>query len=448
MISVVCVYNNEKILRDGLLKGLKNQTVEFELITLENTDNKYKSAAEALNCGGTRAKGDYIMFVHQDMWLASDSWLEDAEETLKSIPDLGVAGVAGMSENGRKRRERVRFSIDIYEEGCWEESGRITEPEEVQTLDECLLIVPRSAFGDLQFDEKVFDGWDCYGTDYCLSVRQLGLRAYVIPGRCSHSCLRAHYYLWEFKGLLEFQERLYRKHKSDHRYIYTWMGDISWLRLRLRSIMGLIAPLYEKLFLYMSIHMRRELSGCETVLDLGCGPHSPIHRCNIPFSVGVELFEPSLVESKRKGIHSQYLRADIRQIEFRPKSFDAVIAVEVLEHLTKQEGTELLIKMERWARKKIIITTPNEYLWQGTYENNPLQEHKSGWDVKELSGLGFKVRGMAGWRRLRGHKASVKYKPPFLWARISDLTQKITYHYPKLAFQLLAIKRIDHDGNI
>ncbi|MBT9147284.1 MAG: hypothetical protein DDT32_01038 [Syntrophomonadaceae bacterium] len=45
MISVVCVYNNEDILNDWLLKSLKHQTVEFELITIDNTRNTFKSAA-------------------------------------------------------------------------------------------------------------------------------------------------------------------------------------------------------------------------------------------------------------------------------------------------------------------------------------------------------------------------------------------------------------------
>lgn len=78
MISVVCVYNNEKTLKSVLLESLERQTVEYELITLDNRDGRFKSAAEALNYGGAKAKGDYIMFVHQDMWLGTDSWLEDA----------------------------------------------------------------------------------------------------------------------------------------------------------------------------------------------------------------------------------------------------------------------------------------------------------------------------------------------------------------------------------
>lgn len=443
MISLVCVYNNQKTLRNVLLKSLANQIVEFELITLDNTDNRYKSAAEAFNYGGSKAKGKYIMFVHQDMWLGSDSWLEEAERVLASIPDLGIAGVAGQSENGKNWVERCRWSIEEFGDP-WGGRKPVQKPEEVQTLDECLSIVPRSVFDKLEFDEKVFNGWDCYGADYCLSVRQLGLRAYVIPGFCYHSCLRAGYHTWEFKDLLKFHKRLYIKHRKNYKHIYTWTGEVSWLNLRLRELMQILGPVYLRLFPSLNIILKRELSGCDTVLDLGCGHFSPIYRSDIPFSVGVEVFEPYLQESKRKGIHSQYIKADIRILEFKPKSFDAVVAIDLLEHLTKQEGAKLINKMEKWARKKVVIFTTNEYLWQNGYDYNPLQEHKSGWSAEELRKLEFKVCGINGWKRLRGDKASIKYEPAFLWGRISDLTQKITYRCPKLAFQLFAIKKIDH----
>lgn len=41
-----------------------------------------------------------------------------------------------------------------------------------------------------------------------------------------------------------------------------------------------------------------ELSKCDSILDLGCGPLHNIHLSNIPFSVGVELFDPYRQESK------------------------------------------------------------------------------------------------------------------------------------------------------
>jgi len=86
---------------------------------------------------------------------------------------------------------------------------------------------------------------------------------------------------------------------------------------------------------------------------------------------------------------------------------------------------------------------PNGFIWQAGYDDNSLQEHKSGWCAEELEKLGFKVYGMNGWKKLRGYKASLKYKPTLLWLIISNLTQKITYRNPKLAFQLFTIKQIN-----
>ncbi len=444
MISVVCVYNDEETLKRALLGSLRHQTAEFQQVLLDNRDGRFRSAAEALNYGARQAKGDYIMFVHQDVWLASKSWLEDVESILNAIPDLGVAGVAGVSENGRNWEERVRLSIEVLDAAYG--IDQITSPEEVQTLDECLLIVPRRVFDRLQFDEETFDGWDSYGADYCLSVKRLGLRAYVIPATCGHSCARrAGYQLWEYKNLLKYQKRLYEKHHKHYGRISTWMEELSWLHLKLREIMAVLGPFYLSLFPPLDRLLQKELSGCERVLDLGCGHHSPLGSCRIPYSVGVELFEPSLQESRRKRIHTEYVKADIRAVVFKPKSFDAVIAVEVLEHLTREEGVELLGKMAGWAKKKVIITTPNGYMWQGTCDSNPLQEHRSGWTAKGLRQLGFRVRGLAGWKGLRGCYASIKYKPAFLWARVSDITQKVTWYWAEQAFQLLAVRDVSNE---
>lgn len=51
MISLVCCYNNLQQYKD-MQKSLENQTVEYELIGIDNREGKYKSAASALNVGG------------------------------------------------------------------------------------------------------------------------------------------------------------------------------------------------------------------------------------------------------------------------------------------------------------------------------------------------------------------------------------------------------------
>jgi hypothetical protein len=231
--------------------------------------------------------------------------------------------------------------------------------------------------------------------------------------------------------------------KRNHNGIYKTSRDVSWRRLTLLSIHNLVSPLYRRLFPKLIKYLRRELADCDTVLDLGCGCDSPIQYCNTTLSsVGVELFEPYLRESSRKHIHSQYLQADVMKLEFKPKSFDAVVALELLEHLSKEEGYELISKMGKWAKRKVVLTTPNGYLPQDIYDNNLLQLHRTGWTAQELRKLGFQVRGTSGWKALRGERGSLKYRPLFICSIISDLSQKMTYRCPRLAFQLFAIKRI------
>jgi len=348
VISIVVVYNDRRAFNEILLKSLRKQTSKYELIAVENTERKFESAAEALNYGGSQANGEYIAFVHQDVELDSASWLQRVERILDGIRDLGIAGVAGMSEKGESDRERGRGCISDCGE-IWQWSNPVQYPEEVQTLDECLLIVPRSVFSKMRFDEKTFDGWHCHGADYCLRIRQMGLKAYVIPAFVYHRSLRLN-----IKGLLEYQERLFSKHRGSYKRIFTTCGEISWPRLKLRILTKSFEPLYKKLFPTWICCLRKELAGSRTVLDLGCGYDSPLRHCNVPFLVGVELFDQYLRESKMKNIHNQYIKADVREIELKPRSFDAVVALEVIEHLTKREGYELIEKAEKWARKVII----------------------------------------------------------------------------------------------
>lgn len=224
MISIVCVYNNEKILNDNLLKSLKGQTSEYELILIDNTQSKYTSAAKALNWGGEKAKGDYIMFVHQDVDLYDDKWLAIAENILSSIPNLGIAGVAGMSDKGNTNKERGR---NIIKHGnpatIWSWGNAIQKPEIVQTLDECLIIIPKVVFNKLKFDENVCDGWHLYVVDYCLSCSEIGLKAYAIPMFIYHRSAGSSFSTQYYSTL----KKVLKKHRKHYKKIYTTMGDWS-----------------------------------------------------------------------------------------------------------------------------------------------------------------------------------------------------------------------------
>lgn len=207
-----------------------------------------------------------------------------------------------------------------------------------------------------------------------------------------------------------------------------------------------------KIFHTLDFCLQRELRDCKTVLDLGCGPSSPLQYCkNLDHSVGVEAFPPYLEESKRKNIHSEYLDKKIEELDFPENSFDAVILIEVLEHLPEDVGLKILEKAEKWAKKKIIISSPNGFISQKEVDNNPLQKHLSGWNVRKMRGLGFDVHGLAGLKSLRQEvqndtmgddlTTSIKLRPRIIWFIIATLSQIFVYHFPKLAFELFSVRR-------
>jgi ubiquinone/menaquinone biosynthesis C-methylase UbiE len=219
---------------------------------------------------------------------------------------------------------------------------------------------------------------------------------------------------------------------------------------------NLISKLYHNpavsfLFPTVVFCLKRELFDCETVLDLGCGPSSPLQFCkNIKYSVGVEIFDQYLKQSKAKKIHKKYLKKNILELDFGKNSFDAVIMIEVLEHLPASLGRKIIKKAEKWAKKKIIITSPNGFINQKAVDNNPWQKHLSGWDYKKMRSMGFKCRGLAGLKILRQEvendtmgddlTSSIRLRPRAFWFVIASLSQAIVYRFPSLAFELFSLK--------
>lgn len=215
MFSVICVYNNKKNFENQLLNSLKKQTVPYELIALNNSQNRlFPSAASALNQAAKKAKNKYLLFIHQDIVLNDKNWLKKAEKILDNLPDLGIAGVAGRNF----QNQRIGYIDDAGK--TW--GRRFSKPKITQTLDECLLIIPKRIFDILQFDEKKFNHWHCYGVDYALEAAKMGFTAYVIPLFVHHLSPGTN-----LQNLFKYQKRVFEKHRDFQKYICTTCGFLS-----------------------------------------------------------------------------------------------------------------------------------------------------------------------------------------------------------------------------
>lgn len=165
-------------------------------------------------------------------------------------------------------------------------------------------------------------------------------------------------------------------------------------------------------------HIRYE----DTVLDLGCGimqattdsltksgrhgrlgkhlskeiPH--VLRCKS--LLGCEIVDKYLDKAKQ---YFPVIKFDLRKLDsfdiFKNKSFDVVMALDVIEHLEMNTALQVIGNMERIARKKIIIYTPVSM--KSNDENipdawgmgeNQFQEHKCFIPANRFREWGYKVQ--------------------------------------------------------
>jgi 2-polyprenyl-3-methyl-5-hydroxy-6-metoxy-1,4-benzoquinol methylase len=198
------------------------------------------------------------------------------------------------------------------------------------------------------------------------------------------------------------------------------------------------------IFFYKTL--QNSLKNCKNVLDVGCGENSPLGKVKKSFySEGVDIFDPSLSKSKKYKIHDKYKNADIRNLGklYKEKSFDAVIALDVIEHFKKSTAKKIIKDIEKIAIKKVILLTPNGFYPQDTIGGNPYQVHYSGWSRDDLEHMGYKVKGLRGLKYLRGDYANIRYRPWVIWGGLSFVTEPILHLFPSLSYHLFATKNLD-----
>jgi SAM-dependent methyltransferase len=189
--------------------------------------------------------------------------------------------------------------------------------------------------------------------------------------------------------------------------------------------------------------LRKSLLGCKTVLDVGCGTAPTLRQLGIPHCVGIEGYRPAFEDAQRLKMQDEMVCGDIRNLNgyFRPRQFDACIAIDVIEHLPKEDGLKLMQDMELIAKRKVVFFTPNGFLPQKQATDSDLQAHFSGWEAEEMRKYGYEIHGMLGPKKLRGEYHLLKYRPRIFWGGVSALEQIFwTHHHPEKAAAILCIK--------
>ena len=113
------------------------------------------------------------------------------------------------------------------------------------------------------------------------------------------------------------------------------------------------------LFIQNVLKTLKELNP-KSILDIGCGTGYIIKK--IKNSLDVEIVGCD-INTNRLSIASKVfgrklVTADITKLPFKNSSFDAVIAVEILEHLNDIDAA--ISEIKRVSKNYVIITVPNE----------------------------------------------------------------------------------------
>jgi SAM-dependent methyltransferase len=218
-------------------------------------------------------------------------------------------------------------------------------------------------------------------------------------------------------------------------------------RMRTSQFVGRVIPTLET-------ELFRLLADASTVLDIGCGPKSPLSSMeHFDLKVGVEPFHNYAELARQRRTHHSIIEATIQELDFEPKSFDAVVLIDVIEHLSESDAFHLLKQSENWAKTLVVVSSPNGFIPQRALDGNQLQEHLSGWPLEVMRKMGYKSRGMAGPKWLRQEVqsetmgndifASIRFRPRMLWFALATIIQPISYRFPRFAFSLLSYKKFD-----
>ena len=224
VVSFVCVYNNQEMYDTVLRDSLKKQKCKYsyELIGINNKDNKFPSAASALNSGAKKAKGTYIVFIHQDIEFLGVYSLEALIEELNILQDGDIFGIAGekMEKNGEHNMyTSMRF-------GEWKKTYPaipVDKPVTVAAIDECLFGMTRETWAKRNLNEVICDNWHFYAVEYCCHVRKNNNHVYVLNSMINHLSRAGTLSKSYFKSL----ERLCEHYQNDFDIILSTTACIS-----------------------------------------------------------------------------------------------------------------------------------------------------------------------------------------------------------------------------
>lgn len=175
---VVCMSNPEVFHNNLNASPCLGKGTPHELIVVQ----KAPSAADGFHLGLEKAKNEYMVLVHQDMYFPKNwpkRFVKQFRLAESRFGKVGVAGVCGATrDNGR-----TRIHASVVDRHRLLMQGAL--PAKVETLDEVVIGVRKDT--SLRMDPGL--GFHLYAADLCLLAKQNNEAAVAIDNLCFHNSL-------------------------------------------------------------------------------------------------------------------------------------------------------------------------------------------------------------------------------------------------------------------
>lgn len=205
-------------------------------------------------------------------------------------------------------------------------------------------------------------------------------------------------------------------------------------------------------FSYMKL-LRDSIGEAKTILDLGCEDGRLLDLLSDGRNwkvTGVDIFQKNVKVAAKRKIFIKAIKGDVvkvaRELIKKGEKFDVVFCSQVIEHIDRKEGEELLSIVDNLAKKKIIMGTPRGFMEQphAFLGDNPHQVHKSGWSEDDFRKRGYKVYGIGFGPVWSEEGLGRTYSKPvaILAGIISYAFSPLVYYFPFFAAGILCFKEI------
>lgn len=507
---VIVTRNRKKDLLECVDSYRKSTYPKIEIIVVDNASNpavagwlsqKYKDvklitsdknigAAGGRNLGIAHSRGEFILFSDDDAF-ADKEMVDNLVRAFEENKKAGIIQPLVYDKQKPNMLQGAGHDINlttgrIKAWGVREIDGGQYEGLRKVPMAGCVWMVRRAVIQKIGlFDEEYFIPYeDC---DFCSRAKRAGFEIYCYsPAKTWHLGLKSTYvHPWiEWLGITS-GERSFRvarnkiifmsKHSPffskaaffvlflplytlAHSIIILATGKLTLFKSYWRGLLSGLAYFLKKTFNDLTIFILSWTDpvpwlldrSAKTLLDIGCGEGLPMRLVNLRHkltkSVGIDLFEPYLNKARQIGTHDQYFIKDITKLKFGNKSFDAVLASHVLEHLPKKKALMVLKKLEKIAKKQVLVAAPIGHMFHPETDGNKLQLHLSAFEPEELEKRGYKVFRY-GWKWLLG-EGSLMERFPNIFARelffiIHLIFTPIFYIFPDIGtYTFVASKKI------